>query len=204
MRTNTNSENGLSLAEVTIMLMVLSVMSGVMSPAIGDYVENARRLKASEDVRVLAVGFSRFAFDARTAAPDDRGWQHYDVLVGEGLAPELGEGGEASWVGAADEPTVGNLDDHLITNAAGYGTSTGDGAALLARGWRGPYLGSGIGPDPWGHRYAINAGGWSRRGANVVVLSAGPNGLVETPFRRDGTTPGGDDVIAVIGTGGNS
>jgi type II secretory pathway pseudopilin PulG len=201
MRTRHFSNGGFSLAEVTIMLMVLSVMSAVISPAIGDYVTDARHVKAAGDVQVLAVSFSRFAFDARDVVPGHREWQQYDVLVGQGQAPELGQGGEAAWVGDVGQPAVGRLDDHLMTNVAGYETSTGQGAALWVRGWRGPYLAAGIGPDPRGHRYAIDVGGWSRRGADVVVLSAGPNGLIETPFLRDGTVPHGDDIVVVFSPG---
>ena len=202
MRRPHSSDGGFSLAEVTIMMMVLSVMSAVMSPAIGDYVNDARHVKAAGDVQVLAFSFSRFAFDASMAAPGDHDWQQFDVLVGEGLAPEVGQGGDAAWTGAPDDHGVGRLEDHLITNTAGYHTGAGHPGPYWARGWRGPYLGTGIGPDPWGHRYAINVGAWSRNGADVIVLSAGPNGLIETPFIHDGTVPGGDDVVAVIGSGG--
>ena len=202
MRTRLTTARGFSLAEVTIMLMTMSVLTAVMSPAIGDYVNDARHLKAADDVRVLAVSFSRFLFDARMAGPSDRTWQRYEVLVGEGLAPELGEGGDAAWVRDIDQSAVGRLDDHLITNTAGYKTAADNPAAMWVRGWRGPYLASGITPDPWGYRYAINVGGWSTRGAHVVVLSAGPNGRIETPFLRGGPITRGDDVAALVGSGG--
>jgi len=202
MRTTLTAHRGFSLAEVTIMLMTLSVLTAAMSPAIGDYVNDARHIKVADDVRMLAVTFSRFAFDAAKASTSDRDWHGYDVLVGEGLAPELGQGGDAAWVLDLDQHGVGRLDDHLITNAAGYNTSADNPEAIWVRGWRGPYVGSGITPDPWGHRYAINVGGWSRRGAHVVVLSAGPNGQIESPFLRGGAVAGGDDVAALIGSGG--
>ena len=47
-------------------------------------------------------------------------------------------------------------------------------------------------PDGWGNRLLVNAGG---PGA-VWVLSAGPNGIVETAF--DGTQPEGDDIAVRI------
>jgi hypothetical protein len=47
-------------------------------------------------------------------------------------------------------------------------------------------------PDGWGNRLLVNAGG---TGA-VWVLSAGPNGIVETAF--DGAQPDGDDIAARI------
>ena len=196
------SERGISLAEVTIMLMVMSVMSAVMTPVIGDYVNDARHVKAAGDVQVLAASFARFAFDARTEQPSDREWSRYDVLVGQGPAPAVGTGGDAAWTGEADEHRVGLLEEHLIRNMPGYLTTCGQNVAFWAPRWRGPYLASGIGPDPWGHRYAINVWSQTHSGGHLVVLSAGPNGLVETPFAEAGVAPGGDDIVAVIGSGG--
>lgn len=81
-------------------------------------------------------------------------------------------------------------------------------------GWRGAYIQSPIGPDPWGHRYLVNtvflataedaqdntaeghfSKGWDR---DVFCLSAGTNGRLETFFGGDqagkgGIVRGGDD-----------
>jgi type II secretory pathway pseudopilin PulG len=56
-----------------------------------------------------------------------------------------------------------------------------------------------VSPDPWGNQYLIVVS--AERGDGVVVLSAGPNGVVETPFEtavgglRDPVTPAGDDIM---------
>lgn len=47
--------------------------------------------------------------------------------------------------------------------------------------------------DPWRNAYVVNLGG---RGA-ACVISAGPNGIVETPF-HDALRAGGDDVVAAV------
>lgn len=203
MRMALTTERGLSLVEVTIMLMVLSVLSAVMSPVIGDYVNDARHVKAAGDVQVLAATFSRFAVEARTAGPGDQAWDRFEVLVGEGLAPGVAPGVDEAWLGEPDRHRVGLLEDHLITNVPGYLTARTSVGPWCPR-WRGPYVSGGIGPDPWGNRYAINVAHWSRGSASLVVLSAGPNGLIETPFAGEATARGGDDVIAVIGSGGQS
>jgi hypothetical protein len=97
------------------------------------------------------------------------------VLGGPGNAPEAP--GVRQWVNGR----VGNLTDY---------------ASLPIR------------SDPWGNRYMVNIGvmraretaGASTEPQALWVLSAGPNGLVETPY----TTPavsavvGGDDVGARI------
>ena len=90
----------------------------------------------------------------------------------------------------------------------------GPGAGL---GWRGAYLSSPVGPDPWGHRYLVNtvflavardaeagdgegqrSGGWSH---DTFCISAGPNGQFETPFGGNaahGVSRRGDDLIFFI------
>ena len=88
--------------------------------------------------------------------------------------------------GGPDYPAPADLSSDLFA---------GPGAGL---GWRGAYLSSPIGPDPWGHRYLVNtvflavardadagtgegqrSGGWSH---DTFCISAGPNGQYETPF----------------------
>jgi len=56
-------------------------------------------------------------------------------------------------------------------------------------------------PDPWGNRYLVNAGPLSDAApAPVWVLSAGPNGVIETPYRASSTSSGlgGDDIGARV------
>jgi hypothetical protein len=74
--------------------------------------------------------------------------------------------------------------------------------------WRGAYLPGPLGPDPWGFRYAVNVEYLGRApGAgpagnvnDVLVLSAGNNGLIETRYDTDGAASG-NDVIYVLGGG---
>ena len=51
-----------------------------------------------------------------------------------------------------------------------------------------------IGPDPWGNAYLVNLAdrrhGW--------VISAGPDGILQTPFTPGTASPAGDDRIAPI------
>lgn len=199
MRHTLTSQRGMSLMDVTVILMVMSVLSVMSTPVIGDYVSDARRVKAAEDVQVLAATFARFTYDARMSPALDRDWQHFGVLVSQGQAPAAVGDDTAAWADEAGSQRVGLLDEHLITNAPGYATAENDSAPAWARGWRGPYVNAGISADPWGRRYAINVGSRTARGAKLMVLSAGPNGIVETPFARAGFAPGGDDIIAVIG-----
>lgn len=51
--------------------------------------------------------------------------------------------------------------------------------------------------DPWLRALQINIGA-RRRGKTVWVLSAGPNGIIDTPFEVTGTAPSGDDVAVPL------
>ena len=52
-----------------------------------------------------------------------------------------------------------------------------------------------LSPDPWGNCYAVNvAATLSPESAVLWVLSAGPNGIIDTPFLGGSETPVGDDV----------
>ncbi len=50
--------------------------------------------------------------------------------------------------------------------------------------------------DPWGNCYVVNLAAMAAGDSTTVwVLSAGPNGIIETPFlARDAAAPAGNDV----------
>jgi type II secretory pathway pseudopilin PulG len=235
-----NSEQGMSLIEATIILMVLGLLTAVLSPAMGDYVNDARDVKVKEDVEAIGLSIMRTIRDSRTPflqrvyAAGAAGLveaNRADLIVGEGAIPALASGltdfpaGNVSaainWDDAIGTGTVDSMANHLITNAANYPVPTqasfGVGGPQFGAGWRGAYI-SAIGADPWGNRYAANtaflgvatdsaaagegnaAGGWTR---DVIVLSAGRDSIVQTPF--GGTVNGGsgagtanDDVFYTV------
>ena len=79
-------------------------------------------------------------------------------------------------------------------NIADRAVLAGNGAApKFAEGVLWPDVKAGIlhaAPDPWGNQYLVISTGPA---GPVTVLSAGPNGIVETPF-NDAGRPSGDDI----------
>src|SRR5687768_9993479 len=63
MRMRVHNEAGMSLIEATIILMILFLLTAVMSPAIGDYVEDARHTKAKEDIEAIGISIARMQRD---------------------------------------------------------------------------------------------------------------------------------------------
>jgi type II secretory pathway pseudopilin PulG len=192
---------GFSIAEITIILTTLSVLGAVVSPSINNYVSDARQVRASSDVRMIASSLARFLYDVGGTVTPPLSSHTVDVLVGAGATPTLGNHIDAEWALPIDGAGVALLDDYLVTNSIGY--PRGSARWLVAKGWSGPYVESGVGPDPWGNRYAVNVRTLSGAvGSSTVVLCAGPNGVIETAFNRGGLALGGDDIIGLLGSGG--
>lgn len=117
-----------------------------------------------------------------------------------------------------DGTTAATMRDQLILNTPLYLTPRENllnhPNSFNIPGWRGAYLSAPIGPDPWGKKYLVNtvflsvatdaasgtaegqkSGEWSY---DVFVISAGPNGLYETPFGQKNAIASGDDIIHLI------
>ena len=87
---------------------------------------------------------------------------------------------------------VDAFEDHLVQNSAVYDSKN----------WNGPYLDSDR-ADPWGHKYLCNIGELYEWDSStdvptcaVIVISAGPNGIIETGPEQLQTafTIEGDDI----------
>ncbi|MBI4265849.1 MAG: hypothetical protein HY657_15850 [Acidobacteria bacterium] len=126
----------------------MSILSAAAAPAVNDYVEQAKLVRAASDVRTIAVSLARLFDDAGPERHLPGGRGSYDLLVGAGAVPAAPGTRAAEWTAPLDENRVGLLDDHLITNEAGYTPREQGGFS----GWRGAYLQQHIKPDPWGHR----------------------------------------------------
>ena len=125
-------------------------------------------------------------------------------------------GGSINW--DDDGTPASSMEDQFTFNTPVYLTprdfllSHPNPANIL--GWRGSYISSPVGPDPWGNKYFVNtvfstvasdsagginegqkSGGWSY---DLFAISAGPNGVYETPFAQISAVPSGDDIIHII------
>jgi len=171
-------QKGLSLVEVTIMLLVLMLLTSVLAPSIMDFVHDAQWVKVKEDCEAIGISFSRLTRDvgscvkmvgSGSCTKDNRA----DVLVSFGSTPTSEPGdytnanikdGSVNWNTATNTSL---MDDQFVTNKAGYLTPYDKNSLqFLAEypvgpqfnlGWRGAYLAPQIGPDPWGNRYYVNS-----------------------------------------------
>jgi hypothetical protein len=162
------------------------------SGPLADYVAAAQLTRAEQEVSMLAASVVRLCSDVGAERTRSMSWMAFDLLVGAGRTPVSADSTTFRWVNADSAWRVGHLDAHLVTNAAGY--SERDVSAET--GWRGPYVSGSIHADPWGRRYAVNAAIARAAHGAVMVVSAGADGIVQTPFAANSGF--GDDVVATI------
>jgi type II secretory pathway pseudopilin PulG len=245
LRTTRVSESGMSLVEVTIILVVLSSLAAMLAPTARAYMEDGRNVKAAKDVQAIGAAITEvlsntsllcLSLSAGSGAPcDTSATGRADLLVsGSDVAaagseptvvtaaytPPAGSTFQTpiNWAGSSDEIVTrrDTMDKHFVTNGVSYSvpTFTAGGGPRSSIGWRGPYVTGGIDLDPWGYVYQANVvfvavasnatdgtgegqkrGGWTR---DVLVISAGSNGTLQTAFGGTATTGVGDDVLYLV------
>ena len=199
---------GLSLVEVTIMLLVLMLLTGVLAPSIWDFVIDAKLVKVKEDCEAIGISVARLTRDigpclkfngTQKCTVENR----VDLLYSDG--PDVTDD-DLSGDGSTYFDSPGNIalhlnwrkddargdsmehqfvvnDPHYLTPAA-LGTFTAVGPQF-GLGWHGAYLSSPIGPDPWGRRYLVNS-------VFLAVAVDAAGGTMGRPATGDGGGGGGN------------
>jgi prepilin-type N-terminal cleavage/methylation domain-containing protein len=208
------SEKGMTLLEVIVVLAVLGALAAMLSPTVFRYIDDANRARSQADVRAIASAINdmyrdtgRWPFYAATTGQGPIAWAagdasyltsnpdcdtaDTDLATCDLTAPTLGTG----WTGTLK---ADSLQNQLATNAPGYGTSGN-------RAWEGPYLDSIPATDAWGRSYLVNivdANPADNDPDAVLVVSGGPDGIIQTSADQDAqtnVTPGtSDDIIARV------
>jgi len=181
MRTRFTNARGLSLIEVTIMLLVLMLLTGVLAPSMFDFIKKAQWVKVKEDCEAIAISVVRLTSDVGACLKFDANERctmenRVDILYSDGpevkgwmLGPDAAgyanaglDSGVLNW--NDDDWRGDSMEDQFVYNPASgphyptpadLGTYSNMGLTW-GMGWRGAYLSPPIGPDPWGHRYLVN------------------------------------------------
>ena len=182
MRTKLMNARGLSLVEVTIMLLVLMLLTGVLAPSIFDFVKDAQGVKVKEDCEAIGVSVARLARDVGPCLKFDgtgacTKTNRVDVLYSDGpdVTPaDMAGDATANFYGGAatatdlnwhkDDSRGDSMEHQFVDNGTGPNypspadlNSANTPGPSFGLGWRGAYLSPPIGPDPWGHRYLVNS-----------------------------------------------
>jgi len=184
------NEKGFTLIEVVVVVAVIAILAAVLTPYITKYIDDSKVAKARNEVQVIAAALTNAYKDLGRWPNRINATTNYGGLFTGATTPA------AAFFGAATgwtAPGAGwnSLDTHLVTNGHTY-PATGDVK------WSGPYAAT-LPVDPWGRPYVINAANFTSSTTPptpVWVLSAGPNGIVETNIATTAaaTVTGGDDI----------
>ena len=184
------NEKGFTLIEVVVVVAVIAILAAVLTPYITKYIDDSKIAKARNEVQVVAAAVTNAYKDLgrwpnrNTAATDFGG-----LYTGATTPAAAFFGAATGWTAAGAGWNA--LDTHLVTNGHTY-PAAGDTK------WSGPYATT-LPVDPWGRPYVINAANFTSATTPptpVWVLSAGPNGVINTSIATTpaAATPGGDDI----------
>jgi prepilin-type N-terminal cleavage/methylation domain-containing protein len=190
--------DGFSILELVVVLAIIAVLAGVLTPFVANLVEDARVMRAARESQTIAEAIQNFNKSTGkwpifvSGASITTSSTYYEVLVGPGNLPAA----DANWLPTPPSKR-GDLSSILELNTPGYGTN-----GMFA--WRGPYL-NGLQSDPWGNAYLVNAKAL-RFGAKEAgfVISAGSDGTITTTFTQNigsgqpAVSISGDDIAARI------
>ncbi len=156
-------DQGFTLIEVIVVAGIIAILAGVLVPMILKEIDESRITRASADIRSLSSAILVFKKDtAEWPIQYDEGCSDATLLYGAGNAPAgLGDN---SW----DNDLTSSINNHLAANTDGCYNN-----------WAGPYTAY-VTADPWGNQYVINASGFTSATDAVWIMSAGPNGVLDT------------------------
>jgi prepilin-type N-terminal cleavage/methylation domain-containing protein len=196
---------GFTLVEVVVVLAVVLLVSSLAVPVVSGYLQDGRRAQAEADVRKLAAALTRFYKD--NGCYPSRYRTNNDLLSVLVSGPAVPAGNPwaaghqfATWASGASSGD--SLDHHLCVNAPQGEPANAYPTTSIAR-WRGPYLPGPAPLDPWGRPYVVNViASWSTSTTQykrLYVLSAGPNGVIDTNhLARTIDDIGGDDIGVIL------
>ena len=194
-------EAGMTMMEIIVVLAVVGIMAAMLTPMVMNYLDDAKFSKAASDVQEIGKAVLKLSGDVRhfplfTDGTKTSGTPDIELLRGPGNNPVDNTTSGQSWLSTSK---VGDLQNHVVINGPG-GTKYPTTSVFR---WKGPYL-ERLTEDPWGNRYLVNIKNADPNDASpkvVWVLSAGPNGKIETdptPLADSGPVPGGDDIVVRV------
>ncbi len=195
------------MIEMVTVIAIIAVLAAILTPLVSNYIDQSRVAKAQSDTRTIGESISRFEKDVG---------RYPMFTVGTGaLADSSADVGRLETPGTnptatdtlwTQTPTFANtlcasntcsvepLANQLLTNSRLYPTTSSMAKPFK---WKGPYLDATA--DPWGNKYLANIINCKSASTNACfVISAGPDGIVQTAFNISETSAvsaSGDDVL---------
>lgn len=196
---NKKRNKGFSLIEIVVVLAIMGVIAAFLTPMLFDYMKESKLRRAQSDVQQIAGAIGRFNIDTGvypvyTASPLQKTQATVKVLVTDGNNAEAT--GFTTWneTWSTNSYLQSHLEKGLIKDNDSYSA-----AVKSPNKWAGPYM-TDFKADSWGNRYYVSTEGFTPGSSKAAfVLSAGPNGAIETALSQESGTSsafavGNDDI----------
>lgn len=166
---------GFTLIEVIVVAAIIAILAGILVPMIFNQVDEARVTRAQAECKTISSAILMFRKDTGKwpyMMPDDPACAAYYTTIQTAGLPESNptDNTTGAWGVNVDEVTFG-----LILNLPGTPAITQPCYNNKA----GTYLMEDK-PDPWGHKYIVNAANFADAAKPVWIVSAGSNGCLDT------------------------
>jgi len=159
--------------EGLVALAIMVSLAGITAPIVGGKLAEGRLDQTLVDMQHIVDGIRQYSKDTLFLPTGVQGRTDLTWLQGQGPLPQ-----------GADQlqGEVRDLADVLTNDSMG------------GRAWQGPYGQETV--DPWGHAYMLQVAGLVDSGHPAWVVSAGPDGVLETSALD--RKPVGDDLLLPI------
>lgn len=169
-------QDGFTLIEVIVVAGIIAILAGILVPLIFKEIDESKISRATADIRSISNALLILRKDTGQWPVSENCEPHITMISSYSDAPIPKV---PDWVGGWDMSAVASFNDYLMS----------DDYACWGDKWKGPYMAQ-AGLDPWGNAYVVNASKFSVANSPVWILSAGPNGQIDTPadskFIKDG------------------
>lgn len=168
-------QRGFTLIEVIVVAGIIAILAGILVPIIFKEIDEAKITRAAADIRSIS--------SALIVLKKDTGqWPVYDNACNQTATLVAGSGNvPTNYVAMGFDGSIQTIfDDFFIKDAGG-----------CYRNWKGPYMAS-VTFDPWSNAYIMNVKEFPVANSPVWIISAGPNGLLDT--NASDNISGGDDI----------
>ncbi len=178
--TRLRNNKGFTLIEVLVVAGIIGVLAGILVPLIFDRIEDAKLSRAEADLKSIASAILLFHKDTGTwpySNTNGAPTQYFETLASSN-AQAPGYSG-CSWPSGQNDAFY----NHLTNNTRNYPN------------WKGPYIET-IEEDPWGNEYRLWARGFTNTNEHAWLVSAGPDGDIETD--ETAMSVQGDDLAVML------
>jgi len=207
-----HNNKGFTLIEIIVAVALVAILSAAVAPSVLNNISQGRIARAQSDVQAIASGIMRFKSDvgkyprlSKASHPDTTGeafaFMASSVAGGSTTLHFPTAISGANWPTTLTNNSVApssceDFATHLILGKDRAANLAADSYPRIVApdnpddptktGFRGGLL-SADAVDPWGNRYLANVRSLGVSGSAVWVISAGPNGVIETAVTVSGT-----------------